>query len=221
MLTSKFVPFAVSMRVMGEDADLAKLDGWLEKYPILKRAMAACVVGATGDQTIHFPNVQAAVELIEAVNPEYPQDSFSVPTLASMLAGRRGLSPEEYQIIRDVLVLKGYGSDRAKVSVSDTGMVTVEFGFSFKKSGQYYRATCMGQDFCFPFTFGLTVYADMDDSDNHSGGCPSRLAEADPDYSDDCNCEAEVAYEGTELVDKNEDGWKERVRAWVETNAMS
>lgn len=179
-------------------------------HPILLKAAGVC--GLMG-RKIWAGRVVDLAELLKAVNSRFPQDSFSVPTLAELMVGEVTYTVEEH--VRVAAILPAYPGTTSWKVVAAAGRLKVQAGFTFKKSGVYYDLELAGDNgLTFPFLAELTVYADMDDLDNHGDDCPTRLPEDHPEYSDDCDCTAEV--ERHEIVPVADEIGFVGLRSWIE-----
>jgi hypothetical protein len=187
---------------------------YLDKYPVLRRAVLLHSFARDGYMaqreirgTIHAFDVLRVGSLIDRVNSRFPGDSFSPTTILALLTGSF-LDVEEFDIVEKA-VPDYSGSRRARVSAVPGGVLTVTFEHSMKHSGMYYEVSFSGvQGLVYPVTVGLRTFMDMDDLRNHWEGGD------DCCESGDCNCEAEVAFEGELVIQDNFDAGV--VGEWLE-----
>jgi len=184
----------------------AEHDAILEKYPILQQSLLAASIEKP---VTHFDWLPSVAELIDRVNPRFPRDSFSVPTIVHMIREGHILSVEEIDIL-NTLLPEYSGNRRIKISVQQKGETTITFEHTMKHSGLFYRVEFSSTlSTCFPITVTLTTFTDMDDIRNHHDECPLHC-----DEDTDCNCESSVALCGVMVVAKDDD--LKLVPDWIE-----
>lgn len=205
---------SVSCSINCEADQVESTQAYLDKYPILKRAVVLHGFAREGymgqreiRSVINAFDVLRVGSLIDRVNPQYPGDSFSATTLFALLTGSF-LDVEEVDIIEKSLPSYS-GSHHVRVSAVPGGVLTVTFEHSMKHSGVYYEVSFGGdQGLVYPVLVGLRSFTDMDDLRNHWDGGDESCEEGD------CNCEADVAFEGELVVQDNFDA--DVVGEWLE-----
>jgi hypothetical protein len=225
----------------------------LEKYPMIEDAILCHSLSGSRNR-IFGSSVRDVGALIDRVNPRYPGDSCSVPTITALLSGEAHLDVEEVDIAERSL--PDYGKDQRIGVSASKDRVTVTFQRSIE--GMVFEVRFSGEaGLNYPVEVTLRTWLDMDDLRNHwepewnSIGCPERnqswecpackevCKNLDPVYVDkkgtlfcyhcdkefrcidiewyedgDCNCQADVAYEGSIIIEDNFS--KEKVMAWIE-----
>lgn len=155
-------------------------------------------------------------ELIQAVNPLFPRDSFSVATAACFLSSRAHFDAESYQSFRELL--PEYTGSWSRKIVANDMMFSLEFYLSPKHSGSSYifRFTRIEQHpanhtvgLFLPFDITVEGFADMDNMENHHDECDGNC----------CECETFMTRSSTltltsKMWDKK--NGKKLVKNWIE-----
>jgi hypothetical protein len=138
-------------------------------------------------------NLDPLKELVEAINPEYPTDSFDLLSLATVLANNGCLtSIEEYDTFRDGIIegLEGLNGNLTCKYIHPG----FEFGFSPKHHGWYLSVTIKSKKgdntLTLPVEVSVSISTDMDLQESHCDECPTYM---DEDGDGDCNCQAQEA----------------------------
>lgn len=143
---------------------------------------AATLLGCTPRESA----VDALAALLDKINPQFPQaviDRLDALRIVTHY-GHAG-TVEEFDILKGVFP-DWSGSVRYKLTPT-----TLTWQWSSRHSGTYATIEVPFPTLL-PLTFTVTRWSDMDNLDNHHDECPQRLDDQDDDWSDDCNCEAQI-----------------------------
>jgi transposase len=157
--------------------------------------------------------ITEVIALLARVNPNYPSDALKPLDCMNMILGHPyPISTEEIDIIESWLPPERK-DQRILLRTYDSGLV-VTFHWCDPYSEAFRQFEIRGTgSLWLPLNLHFDLYVDMDDLENHWDECPSRLSEDNPEWSEDCNCEAYVLRSGDRMItDVTETG---HVRDWI------